>query len=471
LDLERLRARAAYEVANNPILEGAIATYSNDVAGRNGPRLQVQSDDPAYNAALEAVWKAWFCEPDVAGKLGGVEYLRLWVRRLWDAGEFLAQKVTARRTTPEQPISLRLKGIHPRRLYTPPAHAGDADVVMGVRQSPDGEPLAYYVSDPLRMGAYLLDVGRYTEVAPANVIHRFLVMEEDQARGVPWLATPLQTTADLRDFDAQVLDAARQAADQAVYWYTDHPDAPFMSVNESVEIERRTQSTGPPGWKPMQLSPTQPAPNYIQYRRERHAELGRPANMPLMMLRLDSSDHNYSSARFDGQVYLRGLQALEGWLERRTLNGLVDDVDREARVYAAANPRWEHAAALRKRPARVTYRWVWPVPPHVDPQKEAAAERTRMENGTLPYADACAANGYDEDEVIESRRRTNEKLKAAGLPPLPSASQPGQQLADQVDQQDQQDAQDQADGEAPTNQQTGKPAKTAAADPEDQPDA
>lgn len=439
-NLETLRARSAYELASNPTLEGVINTFCTDVAGRNGPRLDLQGEDDAYNDAMEAVWRAWWNMPHIRGMLGGVDFLRLWVRSLWTNGEYLAQKVSASTERIRQglagPITLRLKDIHPRRLFTAADYASAPDVIMGVRQSSEGEPLEYIISDPVSQGVWDFDLGRYKTVPASFMIHRFSMIEEDQVRGVPWLATPLQAVADLRDYDAQVLDAARQAADQAVFWYTDHPDAEYLEVNESMEVERRQQQTGPPGWKPAMLNPTQPQTNYKEYRSERQRDMGRPVGMPLMMVRLDSSNHNYSSARFDGQVYLRGLQALQGWLERRTLNELLEDVRREAELYAAANPRWEFASALRRRPrGELRAKWTWPVPPHVDPSKESTAERTGIETGTLPFSDALAARGLDEDEVIASRARTNRKLAAAGLPPLPTASNSGSGVSpEQMDQ-------------------------------------
>lgn len=453
-DLEQLRTRASYELANNPTLEGVVNTYCDDVAGAAGPTLQVQCADDDYADALEAVWCDWFREPDATGRLGGVDLLSLWARGLWVNGEFLTQKVTAA-GPPEEvgPVALRLKAIHPRRLQTPAEYGGDADVCMGVRLAPDGRPTLYYVSDPLRMGAFVLDVGKYAPLRPRDVVHRYLVVEEDQVRGVPWLATPLQSVADLRSYDAQVLDAARQAADMAVYWYTDHPDAPFLDVNESAEIERRTQTTGPPGWKPASFTPPQPATSYVDYRAERHREMGRPRGMPLMRVRLDSSKHSYSSARFDDQVYRTGMARMQGWFERRTLNGLLDDVRLEAELYAAAHPEWEHAAALRRPPrGGVAYRWIWPKFPHVDVQKEASGERIRLEDGTLTYGDALAAYGLDEDTVIASRKRTDAKLRAAGLPPLPSATQSGPDLAAAIDAREQQEKQDEAEDAAPDDQ-------------------
>jgi lambda family phage portal protein len=430
-DLERLRTRSANEVSNNPTLEGVIHTYATDVAGRNGPTLKIRSDKEAFNKALAAVWKKLFWKNlDIAGRLGGVDWIKLNVRSLFINGEFVSQKVTSKKAVGARlPITMRLKVIHPRRLGTPPMLAGDPDVVLGVRQTADGEPIEYLISDPLRFGPFTLEQARYSAVPAAAVMHRYITLEEDQARGVPWLATPLQSAADMHDYDAQVLDAARAGADNAVFLSTDHPDANYIDVgSETAEVERRQIQTLPPGWKPTMLQQSQPMGNYVEYRSERQRDVGRPVGMPLMMIRLDSSGHNYSSARFDGQIYLRGVQALQGWLERRSLDELVEDVRREAQLYALANPRWEHAAALRESVPYET-QWIWPVPPHVDPKKEADAETIGLQNGTRTYEESCAANGTDEDSVIESRAATNKKLIAAGLPPVPTMN--GQQQGGQ----------------------------------------
>lgn len=457
-DLDILRKRTTQEVSRNPTLEGVISTYCTDVVGRDGPKLQVICEDEADQAwadALEDVWCDWFAEPDVRGIQGGADMLRLGVRQLWTSGEFLLQKVSRRAVRRGQdlgPVALRLKIIEPCRLATPAEYAGDADVVLGVRQTPDGQPLEYYVEDPLRFGAYYVQAGKFTPVRADLMVHRFILLEADQARGVPWLATPLQAVADSRDYDAQVLDAARQAADWAVYLSTDHPDANYLELNESTNIERRTISTCPPGWKPQAFAPPQPQTTYVDYRSERQRDIGRPVGMPLMMVRLDSSKHNYSSARFDSQIYVRGIQALQGWLGRRTLNGVVADVRREAELYAAAHPEWKHAAALRRPPkGRVRLTYVWPPFPHVDVAKEATGEQIRLENGTLAFSDACAANGTDEDTEIAKRARTIAKFKKANVPlppaldPAAAAPKPGRQLAQDLE--DEEKAEQQQDEE------------------------
>lgn len=405
--LETLRKRSFREIANNPIVAGIIDTYVTDLVGSAYPGLQVQSNDKGYNEWLEGAWRNWWAMPDINDRLSGPDMLRLWVRSLWPAGEFLALIVGDRLA--EGPVKTRLQTIHPKRLITPINRAGDPLIQMGVERTETGRPLRYWIADETSLlgGGSMLGTARSFDAQ--NVIHEFEMQEPDQVRGIPWLAPALQACADLRDYDTQVLEAARSAADLSVYLYTQHPDAEYMAVDEEVEISRRSISTMPPGWQPFQLQPNQPSAQYIEFRKARIAEFGRAVNMPLMMIQIDSSAHNYSSARFDGQIYLRGLQARQAWLQRRVMDRLVALVAREAGL-----------AEGKTAPEDVRYSWTWPVPPHVDPAKEAQAERMQLENGTLTLADALAAKGKDLETVIEQRKREKEMLEEAGLPPVPT---------------------------------------------------
>jgi capsid protein len=130
--------------------------------------------------------------------------------------------------------------------------------------------------------------------------------------------------------------------------------------------------------------------------------------MPLMMLLLDSSSSNYSSARFDGQMFWRGVAKTQGWLGR-ILARIESLVAREA----------ELMGMLPASPPDLMRQFVWPRAPHVDPVKEAEAERMALQNGSLSYTQLCAANGTSIERMIAQRKRDNELLKAAGLPEIP----------------------------------------------------
>ncbi|MFZ5831447.1 MAG: phage portal protein, partial [Planctomycetota bacterium] len=400
-DLETVRNRAAYEAKNNGMVEGVIWSCQRGVVGANGPILRVLSESEEYNRAAERIWRQWAKQPTPRPGVSLASVLRLWVRRLWDCGEFFAQKITG-----PGPISLRLKGIHPRRVASPFDQAGREDVVLGVRVDRNVVPQQYFVADQrLLLGGAPT---RYEPVPADLMIHGFLLEEEDQLRGVPWFASCLGAINDVRSFDNEVLEAARNAAKASIFLYTQSTDAGFFPMSGTTTLRSGTINTAPPGYQVAQLTPTQPGAQYHQYRPERHREIGRVRGMSLMEIRQDASGHNYSSARFDGQSDALSYRVIQAWLAGEHLDPLVDEVLREAEL-ARLTPR---------RPDDVVYQWIWPGRPHVDPTKERTADRMALEDGTMSYTQLLADHGHDPDRVIEQRRLDNERLVAAGLAPI-----------------------------------------------------
>lgn len=420
--LDALRARCTHEIANNPILDGVVKTHTNDLVGANGPTLQVQSDNDKYNERLESEWKLWWAMPDANGRHSGAEVLDLCAKSMWANGESLIQLVqfVTKRST-EGRIGLRLRLIHPRRLKTPPNQNGKSRVVLGIRITKAGKALTYYIADENdSLGGTSAGPNSFVGLNAVNVIHDFDAQEADQIRGVPWLASSLQVIADLHDYDEQVLDAARAFADWSVTLETDHEEAQFVQVDEETEVERRTMRTLPPHYKATSLQSQQPTTQYVEYRHERMREVGHPVGMPLMMILLDSSDHNYSSARFDNQVYLRSLRKRRGAMERRILNRLVKRVALEA--------------AIEGRPERIHLDWTWDMPPHVDPMKEAKASEIRLNAGTSTITDELAANGTDIEAHVAKLARERKLFEAAGIPyPEPKKQLPPSNQKDDDD--------------------------------------
>jgi len=394
-NLETVRARATAEIANNPFVDGVITTHITDLIGKDGPKLQVQSNDQAYNEALEAAWNKWAACPDINGALSLVDLLRLWLRSCWGSGEYLAQIVSS----PEGP---RLNNLRPQRLDTPWSQPDD--VVLGIKLSKTGQPLRYYINE---QEAAAFDTGTdYKALDPADVIHGFLPIEAEQVRGVLWIACALEAIADLRDYDTQVLDAARLAADFFILMFALDPNQDIDPNPDPVDVRRREITQLPSGWDAKEIDPKHPTTSYVEFRAERHREIGRAAGMPLMMIRSDSSDHNYSSARFDGQQYQRVLQSLRGWLERTLLKRLVDLVALE---YVRL------AGQTLAPPADLELVWTWAPMPHVDPDKEAKAAAKWYGLGATTLRDICAAQGRDWEEVLRQKAKEKELLDELGL--------------------------------------------------------
>lgn len=416
VSLATARARALAAAENNPWVGGVINTHVTDLVGADGPSLQIESDDPEWNEQAEDIWEEFWESPDFNGQLSGTDLLELWIRNLWTCGEFLVQHVSDRRRF-NSGIALRLLDIHPRRLTNPLGGDLSGLTIQGVERSRTGRPVAYYIQD---FGVDESILGASTEprrIAAGNIIHGFKLLESGQVRGWPWLGPSAQAAEDIRSFDQSVLDAARAAADWGVLLFTDHDDAKYIEFDGSVEFERGQIRTMVPGWKPELIKPEYPTINHVSYRHDRMREIGRPVNMPAMIVKLDSSGMNYSSARFDGQRYNRGNQCLQGWLARKALNPILSAVLREA----------ELQQILPGGPRRFKASWLWPSIPHVDPSKESKAWAELLKLGVVSEFDVAASLGKDLETVIAARKRFQELIREAGL-----AAAPAEPVADRA---------------------------------------
>ena len=191
----------------------------------------------------------------------------------------------------------------------------------------------------------------------------------------------------------------------------------MVPVQGTVPMVRGQMVFGPPGYEATQVPASQPSGDQQSWRAEKKAELGRGVNMPAMIINLDSSKHNYSSARFDNQPYWRFVGTCQGWLARIGLDRIEATVVREA----------ELAGELDEPPEDVVISWGWIKPAHVDPTKESSAERGWMENQTLPWSDAVVAHGDDPDRVKAQVEKDLVWFKSVGLPyPAIQPYAPGQ---------------------------------------------
>ena len=427
--LETLRNRCDYEISRNPNVAGVIHTHTVAMLGATGPTLHVETADTAYERDAEAVWAAWWERPDVNGVLSGFEILGQNIGRLWGCGEFLTQLTTKGADLDEEgdepaevirrKLAFRLRCIDPRRLGTGnAARLGDySATVLGVERNTTGKPTRYFIDNTPANQAALMSMGPPLEIAARDLVHGLVKQEEDQVKGVPWRACSLHSPAALRDFDTQVLDAARAAADFGVVLWTPNPDIPGRLVNDSMDVKRRRVVTAPPGYQATQLTPQQPSTQYREYRNSRLAELGRPVDMPGMMVLLDSGEHNFSSARFDAQLFNRGLGFLQALIVAWSLERYRRRLFTEARI----------ARLIGATPKDAKFVWRWPPPPEVTPIDDARTWTERLRNGTATLKIANAYYGEDSEAVAAQRQKENLPAPsvAQGAAPQPDNNDKG----------------------------------------------
>lgn len=433
MDLPRLVARCCHEAANNPLAFGVIETAANDLVGRNGPRLQVTSDSREFSDAVEAAWRRVWDMPDPNGRLSGPECMRMWVRTLCTAGSFINVFANVNRPGP---VKFGWRTVHPRRLETSPEDAGNPLVQFGIRINEWGRPLEYILRKP---DLLQFRQPEYTRLPADLVQHRFEAIEPEQITGIPWLTSCLETIADLRDYDRYVMQAAKnQAAHTMALEAKDphlNPDAIVALGTSAISVEAGAINVAPYGYGWASVTPTQPGAQYQAFRHERLRELGAAIGMPLMMVLMSSADSNFASAHYDGAVYMRRIKARQAWLERSTLNQMIEQIVAELVI-----------AGEVERPDEYRCLWTWELPPYVNPEKQRKADRMAVEDGAMPLGEYSASLGFDFDDVVDQRLREQERLEEAGLPlpPVNFGTGPRPQdtlrsVADELDQQETED--------------------------------
>lgn len=409
-DLQSVMARSASEYTNNPFYRGVVGTYAMHVVGKTGPSLQVRSDDEQFNEAVEDAFKIVFAMPDPAGRLTGVEGLKVHVKQILIAGSSLNIYKATRR---QGPVTVGWQVVHPRRLVTPVNSAGNPLFQFGIEFDSDGRRLGYHFDSYEGLPGISSPRGVKTNRVPADLVqHIFEDEEAEQAIGYPKLAAALQPAADLRRYDKEVLEAARNAAKHAVGLEASSPehviDPDPLPPGSTLPLEPSVVNVAPMGWRFASLQSTQPMANYPDFRRERLMEIGRPLHMPLMLVLLSSHNSNFSSAQLDGTIYGEGIADFQGMLERQMLNGCVEEIVTELVV-----------ARKVRRPTTYSLDWSWHRPPHANIEKVTNALRMQLEDGAISLVDYCTTLGLDFEQVQMSRRRVNELLEENDLPAPP----------------------------------------------------
>lgn len=405
-----LRRRGRYEQFNNPYTDGILQTLASDIVG-NGPRLQMQTVSETVNALIETEFHEW-CEA-----IGLSEKLRLMIETRAAAGECFARMVV----NPRLPTNVKLDLVlyEPDQVATPDQRVlFDLNETDGIEFDAYGNPSVYHVlkqhpGDTAQLVAMPLD---YERVPADEMIHLFKPRRPGQRRGIPQITSALPLFADRRGFQKSVVAAARVAAEMgAVMLETDLPGHTDSFVEgeafDTLDIERGMMTVSPAGYKAKQLDAKQPTTTYSDFDDKMINETARPLNMPFNVAACNSSKYNYASGRLDHQTYDRSIEVDHGDLERKVLNRVLARWMSDALRIPGYLP-FRTASLVRRR---IPHDWLWRGRDHVDPVKEAQAEKIKLASGTLTLADSLARAGKDVESHIATKKKEAKLLADAGL--------------------------------------------------------
>jgi len=278
--------------------------------------------------------------------------------------------------------------------------------IDGVKLDEHGNPVSYRVLKK-HPGGQSFSVSEDANIIPANaMIHCF--RSEQLHRGIPEITPALPLFAQLRRFTLAVITAAESAANFAGILYTDAPasgEADAVEPMDLIELERNMLLTMPGGWKMSQLQPEQPATTYAEFKHEILNEIARCLNMPYNIAAGNSSGYNYSSGRLDHQTYFKAIRVDQDFIARTVL-------DRILHVWLT-----EYLLASNKPVSRnlPPHQWFWDGMEHVDPYKEANAQKLRLASNTTTLAYEYARQGRDWEEELRQIAREKNLMRELGL--------------------------------------------------------
>ena len=412
VDVRRtLRNRARYEVANNSYARGIVCTLANDTIG-TGPRLQLLTDDSDLNRQVEHDFERWAMAVRLAEKLRTTRMARC------QDGEGFG--ILANNPNLDHPIKLDLLLVEADRVTSTFSTMPTDNEVDGIKLDEFGNPTEYRVLKHHPGGNRWGGTDDADYIPARNVIHMFRADRPGQHRGLTELMPALGLFAQLRRYTLAVIAAAETAADYAAVLYTDAPadgEAEPADPFDTVELESRMATTIPMGWKLAQIKAEQPATTYAEFKKEILNEIARCISIPFNVAAGNSSGYNYASGRLDHQTYFKSIRVDQAFTAERALDPIL------------AQWLWEWQLLHGVMLAMTQHQWFWDGTEHVDPQKEAKAQETRLKNHTTTLANEYARQGKDWEAEIQQRAREKKLLQSLGLTEGETASHPSKKAA------------------------------------------
>lgn len=452
--LKELRARSRDLVRNSPVAGGAIETNVAHVVGtgltmqsRVDAALLGLTDEAAaeWQAKAEREFRLW-CEStycDAAEKLNFYGLQDLAYRSMLESGDSFALLPQVRR--PNWPHRIVVQVVEADRVSNPDGKADTETLVQGIeRAAAGGAPVAVYVADR-HPGRYVNTKDtKWSRVAVRGaadrlqVIHLMRTLRPGQTRGVPWLAPIIDIVKQMTRYANAEVDAAVNSAAFAMFVKMD-PEAfqdLFDDSSQGAILDAAKQWDGSlrsgqavnllPGEEVQSAAMARPNPNFDPFFQSFLCQVGMALNVPYEVL-AKKFNSSYSAARASLLDAWRGFRIRRDFLASYFCQPIYEEWLADAVALGRISaPGFFADPILRKAWSGAA--WSGDGPGSIDPQKEAAAARERMDIGltTLPE-EIVAYDGGDWETKHREAVRVKEARDRDGLNAAPApAAAPGQ---------------------------------------------
>lgn len=434
--LAALRARSRDWVMNTDMGERYLTLAADNIVGSEPPRLQVRAlladnktPDDIANTAVEMAFADWCrrgkCE--ITGEMSFVEVLRSVVETTARDGEYLVNQMR----NAGLPFGYALQMLDVDRIDTTRNVAasgrGDNGIRLGIELDRLGRKQAVYLHawHPGDSGAGIAPAGSSGRVPAEQLLHGFVRRRPEQVRGYPWCAPVLRGAAELQQYKAYAMVAARVGAAKMGFYTTDKD-----VLSDGMTLDELKDATGnlvqdveagmlealPPGVKFESFDPDYPHQNYSAFFDHGQRDLSAGLNVAHHNLTGNMTGVNYSSARIAELAERRHWRALQRWLISSFVRPVFDSWLRSALITGSI--RLPSGAALPadrfdKFSSAASFQppgWAW-----VDPEADIKASATAMTYDLRSLRQISDEQGVDMDDVLHDKAALRDKYIAAGL--------------------------------------------------------
>jgi len=449
-------ARLQDIIRNDPHASSAVEKLVDHLVGKN-LRWSSQPDSDVlkltpdgqreYAKQLEAEWRHFATDPrryvDKARKLTFNGLARLFARTFVTAREVSYQ--IALHDDPRARYRTCVLPIDPDRICNPYGERDTMTRRLGVEQTPDGQPLGYWVR-AAHIGDYWaadeqmrwVYAERETWWGRPMFVHGFEPLREGDTRGTSPFLTLVASLRMLGKFtDAELASATINATFAATIESDEEAEEVAQRLKPAAEVKLGWQAqlgsrfeflekfpvrlngsrvpVLPPGATlKMNASPRQTT-SFPAFETAFLQTIASRLGLAYEQRKGDWSKTNYSSARAALNEVWRGIERLSAQFVEQVVTPLHLAWADEAfeRGFLKAPPGapefWDAPHAYLRG------RWIGPGRGYVDPVKEMQAAALRMEGLTSTLRDECAEQGKDWEEVLDQIAFEEKALAERGL--------------------------------------------------------
>jgi lambda family phage portal protein len=420
--LKTLRNRCRDLARNNEYVRRYLNLLKTNVIGDKGVGLQVKAKnedstfDKVGNMIVESAWANWCrlgnCTVDK--KMTFVDAQHLFIESLARDGEVIIRMVNY-----DNADKFAIEFLEPDLLDEEKNDVleNGKRIRMGVELNEYRAPLAYWMltEHPGDMEYSARYTRQHVRVPSEKILHIYMPDRAQQTRGVPWMASAIQSLKMLHGYREAELVAARTGASKMGFFISPQGDGFIADDTEEQFVPIMNAEPGtfhqlPTGVDFKTFDPTHPTTAFADFERAILRGIASGLGVSYYALANDLTAVSYSSIRA-GELADRDFYKT---LQQITIRHFIEPVYRAWLLQAmTANRILLPATKYGKFADNAHFRargFAW-----VDPQREINANVMALQNGILSMQDIANNYGRDVEETFEQIALEKQLADAYGV--------------------------------------------------------